>query len=139
MATELEIIRTEGDDRPVDTAWGEGAFVGRIVAALLDGRVDLAVHSAKDVPTAEPDRLVIAAYPPREDPRDALVCRVRGHDAGDPAARAPASAPTARAAWRSCARSGRTSRSTRSTATWTRASPSWTAATPTRSSWPSPA
>jgi hydroxymethylbilane synthase len=78
VASAIEIIRTEGDDRPVDTAWGEGAFVGRIVAALLDGRVDLAVHSAKDVPTDEPDRLVIAAYPPREDPRDALACRVRG-------------------------------------------------------------
>lgn len=78
VATEIEIIRTEGDDRPVDTAWGEGAFVARIVGALLEGRVDLAVHSAKDVPTTEPDRLVIAAYPPREDPRDALVCRVRG-------------------------------------------------------------
>ncbi|MCJ7711203.1 MAG: hydroxymethylbilane synthase [Chloroflexi bacterium] len=78
VASEIAIIRTEGDDRPVDTAWGEGAFVGRIVAALLDGTVDLAVHSAKDVPTTEPDRLVIAAYPRREDPRDALVCRVRG-------------------------------------------------------------
>ncbi len=78
VATELQIIRTEGDERPVDTAWGEGAFVARIVAALVDGRVDLAVHSAKDVPTTEPDLLVIAAYPPREDPRDALVCRVRG-------------------------------------------------------------
>ena len=78
VATEITIVRTEGDDRPVDTAWGEGAFVGRIVAALMDGTVDLAVHSAKDVPTTEPDRLVIAAYPPREDSRDALVCRVRG-------------------------------------------------------------
>ncbi len=78
IATEIVIIRTEGDDRPSDTAWGEGAFVGRIVASLLDGSVDLAVHSAKDVPTAEPDRLVIAAYPAREDPRDALVCRARG-------------------------------------------------------------
>ena len=78
VTSEIVIIRTEGDDRPVDTAWGEGAFVGRIVAALLDGSVDLAVHSAKDVPTTEPDRLVIAAYPPREDPRDALVCRIRG-------------------------------------------------------------
>jgi hydroxymethylbilane synthase len=78
VATEIEIIRTEGDDRPVDTAWGEGAFVARIVAALVERRVDLAVHSAKDVPTTEPDLLVIAAYPPREDPRDALVCRVRG-------------------------------------------------------------
>ncbi len=78
IGTALEIIRTEGDERPVDTAWGEGAFVARIVAALVEGRVDLAVHSAKDVPTTEPDLLVIAAYPPREDPRDALVCRVRG-------------------------------------------------------------
>ncbi len=78
IATDIVVIRTEGDDRPIDTAWGEGAFVGRIVASLLDGSVDLAVHSAKDVPTTEPDRLVIAAYPPREDPRDALVCRVRG-------------------------------------------------------------
>jgi hydroxymethylbilane synthase len=78
VPTEITIIRTEGDDRPVDTAWGEGAFVGRIVAALLDERVDLAVHSAKDVPTDEHPDLVIAAYPPREDARDALVCRVRG-------------------------------------------------------------
>ncbi len=78
VPTEITIIRTEGDDRPVDTAWGEGAFVGRIVAALLDATVDLAVHSAKDVPTDEHPRLVIAAYPPREDPRDALVCRERG-------------------------------------------------------------
>lgn len=78
VETEITIIRTEGDDRPIDTAWGEGAFVGRIVAALLDGSVDLAVHSAKDVPTDEHPDLAIAAYPPREDPRDALVCRVRG-------------------------------------------------------------
>ncbi len=78
VAAEITIIRTEGDDRPVDTAWGEGAFVGRIVAALLDGSVDVAVHSAKDVPTDEHPGLVIAAYPPREDPGDALVCRVRG-------------------------------------------------------------
>ncbi len=78
VPAEIAIIRTEGDDRPVDTAWGEGAFVGRIVGALLDGSVDVAVHSAKDVPTDEHPDLVIAAYPPREDPRDALVCRVRG-------------------------------------------------------------
>ncbi len=78
VATEITIIRTEGDDRPVDTAWGEGAFVGRIVAALIDGTVDLAVHSAKDVPTDEHPLLTIAAYPPREDQRDALVCRERG-------------------------------------------------------------
>jgi hydroxymethylbilane synthase len=76
--TELVTIRTEGDDRPPDTAWGEGAFVRRIEAALLDGSVDVAVHSAKDVPTDEHPALVIAAYPVREDPRDALVSRVRG-------------------------------------------------------------
>ncbi len=78
IGTEIAIIRTEGDDRPVDTAWGEGAFVGRIVSALIDGEVDLAVHSAKDVPTDEHPLLRVAAYPPREDPRDALVCRERG-------------------------------------------------------------
>ena len=77
-ATELVTIRTEGDQRAPDTAWGEGAFVRRIEAALLDGSVDVAVHSAKDVPTDEHPALVIAAYPVREDPRDALVCRVRG-------------------------------------------------------------
>ncbi len=78
IATEISIIRTEGDDRQLDTAWGEGAFVGRIVAALLDGSVDVAVHSAKDVPTDEHPGLWIAAYPKREDARDALVCRERG-------------------------------------------------------------
>ena len=78
VTTEIRIVRTEGDDRAPDTAWGEGAFVGRIVAALVAGSVDLAVHSAKDVPTDEHPGLRIAAYPVREDPRDALVCRERG-------------------------------------------------------------
>ena len=77
-SVELVVIRTTGDDRPPSTAWGEGAFVMAIEAALLDGRIDVAVHSAKDVPTAQDPRLVIAAYPPREDPRDALVCREAG-------------------------------------------------------------
>jgi len=77
-AVELVTVRTAGDDRPPNTVWGEGAFVMALEAALLEGRVDLAVHSAKDVPTAEDPRLVIAAYPPREDPRDALVCREPG-------------------------------------------------------------
>jgi hydroxymethylbilane synthase len=77
-ASELVIIRTEGDDRPPNTAWGEGAFVARIAAALAEGEIDVAVHSAKDLPTDENPRLVVAAFPPREDPRDALVARVRG-------------------------------------------------------------
>ena len=78
-SVELVVIRTTGDDRPPNTVWGEGAFVMALEAALLDGRIDVAVHSAKDVPTTQDPRLVIAAFPPREDPRDALVCREAAH------------------------------------------------------------
>jgi hydroxymethylbilane synthase len=69
------IIETDGDRRAPDTTWGEGAFVAAIERALLDGAVDVAVHSAKDLPTDEDPRLRIAAYLPRADPRDALVVR----------------------------------------------------------------
>jgi hydroxymethylbilane synthase len=69
----LETIVTDGDRRVPDTAWGEGAFVAAIERALLDGRIDVAVHSAKDVPTDGDDRLTIAAYLPREAPDDVLV------------------------------------------------------------------
>lgn len=79
-AAELVIVETAGDLRAPDTAWGEGAFVAAIERALLDGRADVAVHSAKDVPTDEDPRLRIAAYLPRADARDALVVRD-----GDPA------------------------------------------------------
>ncbi|HET7030864.1 MAG TPA: hydroxymethylbilane synthase [Candidatus Limnocylindrales bacterium] len=72
-AAQIVIIETEGDRRAPDTAWGEGAFVAAIERALLDGRVDVAVHSAKDVPTDVDPRLVIGAYLPRADARDALV------------------------------------------------------------------
>ena len=54
---------------------GTGVFVSALRDALLDGSIDFAVHSLKDLPTAEPDGLVLAAVPPREDPRDALVAR----------------------------------------------------------------
>ncbi len=70
------VVETEGDRRAPDTAWGEGAFVAAIEGALLAGRVDVAVHSAKDVPIDEDPRLRIGAYLPRADPRDALVVRV---------------------------------------------------------------
>src|SRR5919112_1018940 len=73
--SELVVIETDGDRRAPDTAWGEGAFVAAIERALLAGRVDLAVHSAKDVPTDVDERLAIGAYLPRADPRDALVVR----------------------------------------------------------------
>ncbi len=74
-ASRLVIIETDGDRRAPDTAWGEGAFVAAIELALLAGRVDVAVHSAKDIPTDEDPRLRIGAYLPRADPRDALVVR----------------------------------------------------------------
>ena len=71
--TSLVIVETAGDRRKPDTAWGEGAFVKALEMAILDGRADVAVHSAKDVPTDEDARLAMAAYLPRADPRDALV------------------------------------------------------------------
>jgi len=72
---DVELVRivTEGDVRPVDTVPGEGIFVAAIAGALKRGEVDVAVHSAKDVPLEEEPDLVIAAYPERADPRDALV------------------------------------------------------------------
>jgi hydroxymethylbilane synthase len=73
LAAHLTTIVTDGDRRSPDTPWGEGAFVGAIEAALLDGSVDLAVHSAKDVPTDEHPRLRIAAYLPRAVASDVLV------------------------------------------------------------------
>jgi hydroxymethylbilane synthase len=74
-ASRVVIVETEGDRRAPDTAWGEGAFVAAIERALRDGAVDVAVHSAKDIPTVEDPRLRIGAYLPRADPRDALVVR----------------------------------------------------------------
>jgi hydroxymethylbilane synthase len=72
---ELVTLVTSGDVRRPDTAWGEGAFVGALERALLDGSIDLAVHSAKDVPIEPEDDLLIAAYPARADAGDALVVR----------------------------------------------------------------
>jgi len=68
-------IVTEGDVRPVDMSPGEGVFVAAIARALLEGAIDAAVHSAKDVPLDEEPDLVIACYPERADPRDALITR----------------------------------------------------------------
>jgi hydroxymethylbilane synthase len=75
-AAELVIITTEGDRsaEPIATI-GVGAFTAALRAAIAEGRVDMAVHSYKDLPTAVDDRFVIAAVPPREDARDALVAR----------------------------------------------------------------
>jgi hydroxymethylbilane synthase len=71
-------ILTEGDERPVDMTPGEGVFVAAIARALLAGEIDLAVHSAKDIPLDQDPDLVIGAFPERADPRDALVTREGG-------------------------------------------------------------
>jgi hydroxymethylbilane synthase len=73
---EIEVIRTVGDerlDRPIHEISGQGVFTRELDEALLSDRVQLAVHSLKDLPTALPDRLCIAATPGRVDPRDVLV------------------------------------------------------------------
>jgi len=73
---ELVIISTEGDrsSEPIATI-GVGVFTAALREAIHEGRVDMAVHSYKDLPTAPDPRFNIAAIPPREDPRDALVAR----------------------------------------------------------------
>jgi hydroxymethylbilane synthase len=75
-AIEVVTISTSGDavrDRPLAEAGGKGLFTKEIEEALLSGEIDLAVHSAKDVPTFLPEGLVLAAFPERADPRDAFV------------------------------------------------------------------
>ncbi|WP_432111695.1 hydroxymethylbilane synthase [Streptomyces sp. YPW6] len=76
-AVELVEITTYGDTSREHLAQigGTGVFVAALREALLRGEVDFAVHSLKDLPTSQPDELVLAAVPPREDPRDALVAR----------------------------------------------------------------
>jgi hydroxymethylbilane synthase len=78
LTVELVKIKTTGDkitDVPLARVGGKGLFVKEIEDALLDGRVDLAVHSMKDVPAELPDSLHIAITPKREDVRDALISR----------------------------------------------------------------
>lgn len=75
---EIKAIRTTGDaiqDRPLATAGGKGLFTKEIEEALLAGSIDLAVHSSKDMPTVLPDGLLLDAFLPREDPRDAFISR----------------------------------------------------------------
>ena len=75
---EIKAIRTTGDivvDRPLAEAGGKGLFTKEIEEALLAGSIDLAVHSSKDMPTILPAGLVLAAFLPREDARDAFISR----------------------------------------------------------------
>ena len=72
----LSNIKTTGDaiqDRPLSEAGGKGLFTKELDIALLDGSIDLAVHSAKDLPTALPEGIAIAGFLPREDVRDAFI------------------------------------------------------------------
>jgi hydroxymethylbilane synthase len=73
----VEIIKTTGDVKtdPLSVIGGKGVFTKELEDALLDGRIDLAVHSLKDLPTVLPDGLKISAICERDDPRDALVVR----------------------------------------------------------------
>lgn len=78
LAVSIEIIKTSGDvlkDAPLTVIGGQGVFTKELEEALLSGRIDLAVHSLKDLPTILPERLTIAAITKREDTRDALVMR----------------------------------------------------------------
>jgi hydroxymethylbilane synthase len=77
-AVELVPMRTEGDrlaGAPLALVGGKGLFVREIEQALLQGTIDVAVHSLKDLPAAVPAGLCLGAFPPREDPRDVLVSR----------------------------------------------------------------
>lgn len=98
----VEEFHTAGDrDRATPLAWmpGVGFFVKELEVGLLDGRIDLAIHSLKDVPTAAPDGLAVAtAVPPREDPRDCLVTTEGLHlDQLPPGAMVGSSSPRRRA------------------------------------------
>lgn len=78
VETEVVIIKTQGDaevDRPLRELPGKGFFTKGIEDALLDERVDVAVHSLKDLPTTLPGGLALGAVPERADPRDVLVAR----------------------------------------------------------------
>jgi len=73
---EIVVVKTSGDriqDRPLADAGGKGLFTKELEEALLENRIDLAVHSMKDVPAVLPKGLMIGALLPREDPRDALI------------------------------------------------------------------
>ena len=78
VAVDVEIIQTQGDkilDRPLSAIGDAGVFIKEIETALLEERVDLAVHSMKDLPSRVTDGLALAATTERVDPRDALVSR----------------------------------------------------------------
>ena len=97
IAARIEIIKTRGD-RIQDVAFskmeGKGFFTKELQDALLDGRVDLVVHSLKDLPTDEPEGLEVVAIPERTNPADLLLAREGLHRS--PRRTTPSDSPTAR-------------------------------------------
>ncbi|ESX67271.1 MULTISPECIES: hydroxymethylbilane synthase [unclassified Mesorhizobium] len=86
-AFEVVVISTSGDriqDRPLSEAGGKGLFTKEIEEALLARRIDIAVHSSKDMPTLLPEGLELAAFLPREDARDAFIGKAARTIAGLP-------------------------------------------------------
>jgi hydroxymethylbilane synthase len=77
LEIQIDVIKTTGDVKPdpLSVIGGKGVFTKELEDALLDRRIDIAVHSLKDLPTIIPDGLAISAICEREDPRDALVLR----------------------------------------------------------------
>src|SRR5688500_10177329 len=77
LQIQIDVIKTTGDVKPdpLSVIGGKGVFTKELEDALLDRRIDIAVHSLKDLPTIIPERLSISAICEREDPRDALVLR----------------------------------------------------------------
>ena len=78
LSAEVEVITTTGDvqlDTPLPLMGGKGVFTIEIEAALREGRIDLAVHSLKDLPVANPDGIVVGATPPRASVTDVLISR----------------------------------------------------------------
>lgn len=87
-AFEIRVISVMGDriqDRPLSEAGGKGLFTKEIEDALLDGHIDIAVHSSKDMPTVLPPGLDLLAFLPREDARDVFIGRIAGTIATLPA------------------------------------------------------
>jgi len=76
LEVEIEEIKTKGDkilDKPLSEIGGKGVFLKEIEKYLIEGEIDLAVHSLKDVPTSLPEGLELGAFMDEEDPRDCLV------------------------------------------------------------------
>lgn len=76
VEVEIEVIHTTGDlrlDRPLSEIGGKGLFTKELDVALIEGRIDFAVHSLKDLPTLMDPSLAVASIPVREDPRDVLI------------------------------------------------------------------